>query len=82
MKRIRSARSSALLAKLIESLFAVPAITVPVAAQEVGISYNAAKSQIQRLVDLRILTPMPGNYKPQWFFGMGIVDVVNKQDFQ
>jgi len=78
MELIRSARSSALLANLVESLFSIPAITIPVAVRELGISYNSAKNLIKRLVDLRILTPMPGDLKPRWFFAGGIIDVVNR----
>ncbi len=80
MERIRSARSSVLLANVVESLFAIPAITIPITVRELGISYNSAKNHIQRLVELRILTPVPSNDKPQWFFGAGIADVVNAVD--
>src|SRR5262249_49462431 len=55
MEIIRSARSSALLAKVVDALFEVPAMTVPHATQELGISYNSAKNNVKKLVELQIL---------------------------
>lgn len=80
MSMIRSARSSALLAKLIDALFVVPAITIPYAEKSLGISYNSAKAHIGRLIDLKILVPNVKEERPQWYFALGIIDVVNASD--
>jgi Fic family protein len=80
MHRLRSARASALAAKVVDSLFGVPAINIPIAAGELGVSYNAAKSHIERLVTLGILVPAMGTDKPRWYFGKGIIDAVNAPD--
>ena len=55
-ERVQEARSSALLAKLVDDLFNAPATTVPYAMKTLEISYNSAKGNIQRLVELGILT--------------------------
>lgn len=78
MGRIREARSSALLAKVVDSLFNVPAITVPHAVKDLGISYNAAKNNVQKLVDLKILVPdFDKDARPQWFYAFEIIFAAN-----
>ena len=42
-EQVQSARSSALLAKLVASLFAIPATTTPSAAKELNITYNTSE---------------------------------------
>ncbi|HKQ44972.1 MAG TPA: Fic family protein [Rhizomicrobium sp.] len=80
MGRIQSARSSGLLAKLTNSLFTVPATTIPYAMKETKISYNAAKNNIQKLVELGIIVPEMGDDRPQWFFGTEIIATMNAND--
>jgi Fic family protein len=80
MTTVRSARSSVLLTKLIDALFVVPAITIPYAEKSLGISYNSAKAHIQRLTELQILVPNVGDERPQWYFALEIIDLVNSQD--
>jgi Fic family protein len=74
MNRVREARSSGLLAKLVGDLFELPAITIPYAASHLQISYNASKNNIQRLVDLGILAPDEHDERPQWYYAYGIID--------
>jgi len=81
MERVQSVRSSALLAKIIDKLFATPATTIPYAVKDLGISYNAAKNNIEKLVDLKILSHNPGNdERPQWFFCWDIIAVTSSPD--
>jgi Fic family protein len=77
---IRSARSSALLAKVVDSLFEIPAMTVPHAAIELGISYNSAKNNVKKLVELQILTPDDSDRRPQWFFASEIIRIADLPD--
>ncbi len=80
MQKVQAVRSSGLLAKLINSLFVAPATTIPYAVKETDISYNAAKNNIQKLVDLRILSPDMGGDRPQWFFAAEIINTMNAND--
>ncbi|MGH6836971.1 MAG: Fic family protein [Methylocella sp.] len=80
MGEIRPARSSALLAKVVDSLFKVPAITVPHAANELGISYNSAKNNVKKLVELQILSHVFSNERPQWFFATEIIRIADMPD--
>jgi Fic family protein len=77
--KIQAARSSALLGKLIDSLFYIPAITIPIAMSETRITYNSAKNNIQKLVNLGIVqqrsSSITGRSRPQWFFADEILKI-------
>lgn len=74
--KIQRARSSALLGRLIDLLFEHPAITVPYAAKRLQISYNAAKNNINRLVEAQILRPSASDNRPMVFVARDIVDTI------
>jgi Fic family protein len=78
--RIQTTRSSALLAKILDELFTVPATTVPYAQRLLGISYNAAKNNIDRLVECGILTREESDRRPAWFFAQQIMLVSNREE--
>jgi Fic family protein len=71
-QRIQAVRSSALLGRLIDAIFDIPAINIPFAAQYLGITYHAAQNNIQRLVELGILREQ-GRGRPKWYFADGII---------
>lgn len=74
--KIQKARSSALLGRLIDLLFEHPAITVPYAAERLQISYNAAKNNINRLVEAQVLRPSGGDSRPMMFVAADIVNTI------
>lgn len=80
LAKVQAARSSALLAKIVDSLFEAPGITVPAAMTELHISFNSAKNNIQRLVDLGIVTASPVRSRPKWFFAREISRVAFAED--
>jgi Fic family protein len=81
MERVQSVRSSALLAKIIDRLFAAAATTIPIVANDLGISYNAAKNNIQRLIELRVLAPdIASDERPQWFYSWDIINTMSIPD--
>jgi Fic family protein len=71
---VQSARSSALLAKLVDELFNIPATTIPFAMRELGISYNSAKNNIKKLLELGIIVAGDSD-RPQWFYASKIIDI-------
>lgn len=71
---VQAARSSALLAKLVDELFNIPAITIPHAMRDLGVSYNSAKNNIQKLLELGIIVPGASD-RPQWFYASKIIDI-------
>jgi Fic family protein len=56
-RETQSARSSALLPKLVDALFATPALTIPKAGRIMGVTYAAAQRNVRKLVDAGILRP-------------------------
>lgn len=77
---IQKARSSALLPKIIDDLFNVPAVTIPSVQNHLNISYNAAKNNIERLIECGILSRINDDQRPTWFFAMGIISVSNREE--
>ena len=77
---IESARSSGLLAKTVDALFVIPAMTVPYATKELNISYNSAKQNLKKLVELEIITPSDDESRPQWFFAWEIMRIARIED--
>ena len=75
--RVQQARSSALLGQIIDLLFEHPAITIPRAAQALNIAYNAAKNNVQRLVDHGIVAQSPFDTRPRVFIANEIVSVLS-----
>lgn len=54
---VTHARSSALLLRLVDHLFRSPVITVPAVRDLLGVTYPAAKANIEKLVDAGIVEP-------------------------
>ncbi len=74
-EQVREARASGLLAKLVDSLFNMPVMTVSGAQRELNVSYNSAKSHLERLTERNIVKPGPASMRPQWYFANGIIDI-------
>jgi Fic family protein len=54
-QQVTRARSSALLLRLVDSLFETPVLTIPQAERLLGVAYRSAKLNVEKLVQLRIL---------------------------
>jgi Fic family protein len=78
--RIQKARSSALLARIVDALFDAPATTIPYTMNRLHISYNSAKNNIQRLIDCKILKEDEARGRPKWFFAREIISVAYRSD--
>ncbi len=57
--RVRQKRVSHALHDLIDELFRIPAISIPIAQKLLGMTYAAAKPHVMRLVEAGILNPEP-----------------------
>ena len=75
-RRFQSARSSALLLKLIDHLFQVPSVTIGRAARILDVTPAAASSNLKKLVDAGILGERTGRKRDQIFVAMDIVRIV------
>jgi len=57
-QRLADARASALAQRLADDLFRMPVLTIPDAAKVLGVSYQTARYNVQKLVDVGILQPV------------------------
>lgn len=76
--RIQQARSSALLGRIIDRLFEHPALSVPYVANILEISYNAAKNNVERLIQLGILHEAEFYHFPKAYVGKDIINIMNQ----
>ena len=72
---VQIARSSALFDKLIEYVIGNPVITIPIAAKVLGISYNATKNNISRLVSYGILEKFKDT-RPKIYIARKVLEVL------
>jgi len=77
-RRCQQARSSVLLIRIVDMLFERIAITIPMIRDETGISYTAAKNNIERLIEYGILREMSGFQRPKFFFATELIDIFEK----
>ncbi|MGH7718429.1 MAG: Fic family protein, partial [Gemmatimonadaceae bacterium] len=75
--KLQSARSSALLLKLIDSLFARPATTIGAATALLGITPASASANIAKLVDAGILREITGRTRDRIYLASGILDLMS-----
>jgi Fic family protein len=74
-RRCQQARSSALLIKIVDMLFERIAITIPSIRDSTGISYTAAKNNIERLIEYGIISDMGGLQRPKFFFATELIKI-------
>ena len=74
--RFHSARSSALLLKLVDDLLRRPSMTIGQAAKLLGVTHAAASANIGKLVQAGILTERTGRKRDQVFVAMDILRIV------
>lgn len=74
-ERCQQARSSALLIQIVDALFEQPITSVPLAQNLTGTSYRAAKNNLEKLVQYRILKLNPGYTRPKYYFASDLVAI-------
>jgi Fic family protein len=75
-QKAQTARSSALALKLVDELFAHPAITVTQAQKILKVTYHSAQNNILRLVDAGILREFTGRRRNRIFIAPDIISVI------
>ena len=78
--KLQTARSSALLLKLVDELFVRQAITTTRAAEVLGVTYVAAQSSIDKLVAAGILREITGQKRNKLYLADGIIAAVRGRD--
>jgi Fic family protein len=77
-RRFETARSSALLHKLIDRLFETPAIRIRDAEELLGVTTASASSNIKKLVAAGILSERTGRKRDQVFVAMQILRLIDR----
>jgi len=75
--RLSSARSSALLLKLVDALFSLPAMTIGDAAKLLNVTPLAASANLRKLVDARILQEATGRRREQRYLARELIAVAH-----
>ena len=75
-ERLMQARTSALLLRLADSLFASPIITIPEAKRLLGVTYHSAQRNVERLVEARILQPADDASYGKTYLATEILDII------
>ncbi len=75
--RLAAARSSALLLKLVDSLFELPVVTIGGAAQRLGVTQAAASANLGRLVESGILVEVTGRRRNQRYLARELLAVAH-----
>ncbi|GMV20770.1 MAG: toxin Fic [Acidimicrobiia bacterium] len=76
---VRTARSSGLLARLIDHLFQQPTLTIAQTAEISDVTPAAAKNNLNKLVDLGIIVEATGRTRGQVFVAKGILAFVGRE---
>jgi Fic family protein len=74
--RVASARSSGLLGVLVDELFSRPAITITGAAKLLGVTYRAARLNIDKLVDAGVLSEIGDRPRRKLFWAEDVLDAI------
>lgn len=79
--RVRTPRTSALVTKLIEELFARPAISIDMVAQLLDITPASAQKHVDRLIHAGILEEVTGRRRNRIFLAKEIIQAVQEPSF-
>ena len=75
---VRSARSSGLLAKLIDRLFHVPSITIGQARELLSVTHASASSNLQKLAAFGIVVEVTGRTRDRMYVAREILGFVGR----
>ncbi|MFQ5348536.1 MAG: Fic family protein [Rhodothalassiaceae bacterium] len=80
LQQVRQARASALLPELIDLVFDKLSISIPDAADHLGVTYRAAKGNVEKLIHIGQLVPLPANVRPKRFVCQELLRIIFDDD--
>lgn len=78
--QVTTSRASALLPRLVDQLFATPAITIKVASRVLDVTHRAASLNIQRLIAAGIVEEVPGAGRIRLFIAPDILNAIEGRE--
>jgi Fic family protein len=79
-KRLQSARTSTLMLRLVDELFSYPVISVPWAAERLGVTQRAIRSNVDKLMDEGILEELTGRQRNRFFEAAQIMRIIEAEE--
>lgn len=79
-KRLQSARTSTLMLRLVDELFSYPVISVPWAAERLGVTQRAIRSHVDKLVSEGILEELTGRQRNRFFEAAQIMRIIEAEE--
>ncbi|HEY3348429.1 MAG TPA: Fic family protein [Thermoanaerobaculia bacterium] len=76
--RFESARSSALLLKLVDGLLEAPVLTIPQAARRLKVTHRAATLNVLKLVEAGVVAEVTGRGRNRIFVARGVLGAIEK----
>lgn len=71
---------STLMAQIVDSLFEQPIVTIPGVTEILNVSFAAASRNMRKLVDAKILSPIPFPSRPKYYAATKIISVLYAED--
>lgn len=75
-RRLTGPRASTGPSKLVDDLFAIPAISVPSAARILGVTYAAAKATVAKLVEAKILSAPEKVHGVSFYYAEELIELI------
>jgi Fic family protein len=79
-RRVESARASALLPRLVDEVFASPALTISSAAKRLGVTYRSARLNMLKLVEAGIVREHSGRQRNRVYIAPEIISVIEAEE--
>jgi Fic family protein len=79
-RRLQTTRTSALALRLIDELFAVPALSVSHAARLLDVTHRAAQMNVDKLVTAGVLELLPGRARNRLYLARGILAIIEQDN--
>jgi len=76
-KRFHAARASALLLRTVDEMFRSPAISMPLLAKELDVTYRSAQQIITKLIDAGMLKEVTGRARNRIYIAPRIVEIID-----
>jgi Fic family protein len=75
--KLQQARMSANLLAVVDYLFERPVVSIPIIQNQIGVTYHAARNNVERLVEYNVLHEVTDSINPRLFAAREIIDIIS-----
>ncbi|OYY27894.1 MAG: hypothetical protein B7Y65_01625 [Azorhizobium sp. 35-67-15] len=76
-QRLQAAGRSANVLNVVDLLFETPVLSIPQIAAHLGVTYRAARMNVDTLVEVGILEELPNTSSPKFYAARGILNIIS-----